>query len=351
MYVHLLDTLSASELQDHVELYYGNGKIDYQGSWKASFTFDEQGNVIEALVYPYDRYTHQYKLAAKDNYFYDDEGKCHTRDYYTYTSSGTWVPSMKFTNIKWFDFHGFDNGDVLFFGQILGLHYNYPLKNKNKFSSFDFWRLDDEPYGLEWIDSVKWEIEPYSYLYEHFSNSHCIAQQQYQNYNEYWDIVRRGGLNWAYSFEIPCPNWDRDPDMFWMHDFTNKYDDRGRRYEYIENQTVYPGLLPDSIFHGTWTYAVDSFTYVGCPVGIDELPLAQRELLIVPNPSNDTVRITAVDDIETITLFAADGRLAHSQAGSGKETMVNLQGLAKGIYVVQARLKNDTVQTGKIVKN
>jgi len=234
---------------------------------------------------------------------------------------------------------------------MLGLYENYPLKNKNKISGFNYWKLNDEPFGLKWIDSIKWEIEPYSYLYEHFSYLHCLAQQRYYSYNEHGDIINRGELNWAGSAMVPCPNIDRDPDVFLMNSFINKYDDHGRRYEYIETQTSYPGLLPDSIFYLTLTFVVDSFTYVGCPVGIDELSVDKHTLLIIPNPSDDTVRITAVDDIATISLYAADGRLAHSQAGSGKETMVNLQGVAKGVYVVQARLKNGAVQTGKVVKN
>jgi len=84
-------------------------------------------------------------------------------------------------------------------------------------------------------------------------------------------------------------------------------------------------------------------------VGIKELPAGNHTLLIVPNPSGETVRITAEDDISTVSFYAADGRLAHSRNGAGKEMNVNIQGLAAGVYVVQARLKNGGVQTGKVV--
>jgi hypothetical protein len=72
-------------------------------------------------------------------------------------------------------------------------------------------------------------------------------------------------------------------------------------------------------------------------------------LLIVPNPSDETVRITATDFIASITLYASDGRLTYSQDGSGKEMTINIQGLAKGVYVVQVQLRNGGVQTGKLV--
>jgi hypothetical protein len=114
---------------------------------------------------------------------------------------------------------------------------------------------------------------------------------------------------------------------------------------------MYQTALMDSLYHLTITYTVDSFTYVVRPVGIEEFSLAQPPLSIVPNPGNETVRITATDAIATITLYASDGRLAYTQEGNGKEMTVNLQGLFKGIYVVQARLRGGGVQTGKVVVN
>ena len=352
VYVHLLDTLSASELQDHVEYYDVYGNI--AEGWKAFFTFDEQGNVTESLVDVYNTSTHQYKPGAKRIYSYDNEGKCHTIDYYLFTS-GTWKLESRFTDMKWFEFHGIDNGDMLLFGRVVGLYTDYPLKNKNKLSSLKYWELNAGTLDLTWIDTIKWKNEPYSCHYDHYSNVGCIVARWYITYNERLHITSRGSLTYNEFYILPC-NPDPEPPFYILDDYINKYDDRQRRYEYVHNQTAYPPSSfaedPTVAEHLTMTYVIDSFTYViRPPVGIDELPLAQSELQIIPNPSNDTVCIKAADDIATITLYAADGRLAHSQAGSGREAMVNLQGVAKGVYVVQVRLKNGGVQTGKVVRN
>ena len=130
--------------------------------------------------------------------------------------------------------------------------------------------------------------------------------------------------------------------------YLNKYDERGRRYEYILTQEILH-YGQDSLHYGPFVYSIDSFTYVGCPVGIDEFSLAQSPLSIVPNPGDEAVRITAADSIATITLYTSDGRLAYTQEGSGKEIILNLQGLAKGVYLVRALLKNGKIQTGKMV--
>jgi hypothetical protein len=111
-----------------------------------------------------------------------------------------------------------------------------------------------------------------------------------------------------------------------------------------------PEEYGDSIIHYNYPTVVDSFNYiVRPPAGTLELPADKHNLLIVPNPSDETVRITAADSIATISFYASDGRLAYSRDGAGKEMTVNIQGLAAGVYVVQARLKNGGVQAGKVV--
>jgi len=348
IYVHLLDTATVSEFQDHVEYFDGSGRL-FQG-WKAFLTFEDHDNVSEAIVEIYDISTNQYKVDGKYTYLYNEEGKCHTYNYYAYTSSGTWQLEHKLTDLKWFEFHGFDNGDVLFFGKPIGMYDNeYSPKNKNKLSNLEFWGLYGNDIGLVWIDTIEWEIKPFSCHYFHYSNVKCIVQHYYYDYNEYYHITAKGSLNYDEFYAVPC-HTDPEPASYVIDDFINKYDDRQRHYEYIQNQTVHlASFPPDSIIHLTMSYVIDSFTYVGNQVGNYELPLDKHALLIVPNPRDETVRITATDDIAIITLYASDGRLAYSQDGSEKEIIVNLHGLSKGVYIVQARLKNGGIQTGKVV--
>jgi len=347
IYVHLLDTATVSEFQHHIEIFDGNGRLLEGG--KVFLTFDDKGNVMEALTELYDIATNQYKVSFKHTYLYDDEGKCHTRNEYSYTASGTWRIEFKLTNIKWFDHHGFDNGDLYFFGTLTGLYEGYSPKNKNKVSSLEVWRLYGNTLGLTWIDTIKWETEPFSYHFDHYSRVNCIVARWEYACNEHFHTTALNDWTYDNFYVLPCDP-DPVPARYVLNDFINKYDDRGRRYEYIQNQTVHLSSFPhDSILHLTMTYIIDSFTYVLRPVATVELPEDKRTLLIVPNPSGETVRITAGDDITTVSFYASDGRLAYSRNGTGKEMNVNIQGLAKGVYVVQARLRNGTVQTGKVV--
>ena len=338
-YVHLLDTATVSEFQDHIEIFDRNGNI-IMGQ-KASLTFDSQGNVSEAVAEIYDTDTKQYKISLKYVYWYDNNGKCITRNGYYYTDSGTWHLLTKLTDIEWFEFYGFDNGDILFFGKPLGLYSDYSPKNKNKMSNLKFWKLSSSGMELFNIDTIKWTLEPFSAHYlNYWGGNKCLSGHDYYEYNEHHHIIASGRFNYL-------GNCDPIPFDFLTNDYTNKYDARGRRYEYIMHQEDLG--LSDTLYYVDFAYTVDSFTYIVRQVGIDELSLEQPPLSIVPNPSDETVRITAEDFIATITLYTSDGRLAHSQDGSGKEVTINLQGVAKGIYIVQARLKNGKVQTGKMV--
>ena len=179
----------------------------------------------------------------------------------------------------------------------------------------------------------------FSYRYYIGSNK-CLDLHQYYEHNEHHHLTASGQR--MYDFF----NCETTPYEYIKDEYINKYDDRGRRYECIWYNTAFS---EDSLHTAILTYVVDSFTYVVRPVGIDDLFLDNHTLLIVPNPANETVRVTAADSIATISLYASDGRLAHSQEGSRKEAIINLRGLPKGIYIVQARLRGGGVQTGKIV--
>ena len=337
-YAHLLDTATVLGFQDHVEAFNKDGVLT-QGM-KTFFTFDEQGNVSEVVIENYNTATGEYETFGKFVYLYDTDGKCHTREYYAYSAPDTWQLTAKLNEIKWFEFHGFDNGDMLFYGQNSGLYTFYSPKNKNKLAGYKFYPSYNGNLYLHHVATIDWNIDPFSYhSFNHSGYNMCLDGHYYYEYNERYHLTAYGQV--GYNF------WDCDtvPFTYIKDDYINKYDNRGRRYEYIQNQEV----LNDSLFYLTHIYAVDSFTYVVNTVNEQELELEKHTLLIVPNPSNETVRITAADDIATITLYASDGRLAYSRDGAGKEMTVNTQGLATGVYVVQVRLRNGGVQTGKVV--
>jgi len=257
-YVHLLDTLSVSEFQDRVVIFDGDGNI--KQSRETVLLFDDNGNVKEAISDCFDTGNGQYKL--KFVYSYDHEGKCYQR-YCYFDTSGTWQYSTKLTNIKWFEYYGFDNGDMLFHGQPQGLYQYYSPKNKNKMSSLKYWTsYGNGAHYLESVDTIKWNLYPFAshfFQYSGYSYKMCVWMHQYYDYNEHYHITSNQRL--LYDF------WDCDtiPYDYVGDDFSYKYDERGRMYEYTRYNFSYPDH--DTLHYVTLTYTVDSFTYVLRPGG------------------------------------------------------------------------------------
>jgi hypothetical protein len=211
-------------------------------------------------------------------------------------------------------------------------------------SSINLWwkRLNGSMY-LASLDTMKWNLEPFSrHYFSYMGYNRCLSIHYGLEYDEHYHLtsgVDLGGGRITKK-KISCG--------YIINDYINKYDDRGRWYEYTVTQDAF---IIDTLYHAKRTFIVDSFTYVVRPVNIEEFQIDKHTLLIVPNPGNETVRITATDSIATLNLYASDGRLAYTQEGNGKEMIVNLHGLSKSIYIVHARLKNGGVQTGKVVVN
>ena len=91
--------------------------------------------------------------------------------------------------------------------------------------------------------------------------------------------------------------------------------------------------------------------YVGFTVGIEQLTMDNGQLKIAPNPTSGAITISAASEIEQLQIFDITGRLVHSQTPANKEVVFDTGILAKGVYLVQALLRDGEVQRGKIVKN
>ena len=308
--------------------------------------FDEHKNVINVYkqVYTLGDEIRRYN----SEYFYNENNVCYEEHYYRIEEDDRVLLDKIYW--EWEEFQGFLNGDVLYF--IIGEYPNFRRPNKpatmtvyrSEGGNFDFyctesylWNIDGNN-SAERTDYMKWGDSIYrsSYLaiyYDEQGNTTGDAQ------------------TWMY---IPYKYGNyHDTSLFIKHTNINYYDERNCFYKYDFHQIFFNDEANygsrDDVF--LWTYVVDSFTYVLKKVNIDELlDKSSAELKIVPNPANETVRITAVDSIATITFYTTEGRLAYTQNGSGKEMIMNLHGLSQGIYLVQARLKDGGVQTGKVVK-
>jgi hypothetical protein len=344
-YIHQLDTACVSEFQDCIERFDGDG--NQTSGQKATLTFDEQGNVSESMQFSYNGETNSYQESTKTAYFYDEDNICYELHTY-HLKNEQWQLHGKRTDMKWKEFYGFDNGDVLFFNREHGVYPDSSPKNKNKIIFANNWADENffTNYPPLWENNsyvkFEWGNNPFyvvdsSFL---FPPVWCLAVSNYYYLDEHGNWLKRA---WRYYDYYTCST-DSVLDLF--HDFTNFYDSRGRLYQYKYRQEL---LMYDTT-HITWTsYAIDSFTYVLRPVNIDELQKSEQTLTIIPNPGSDTVKIIASDNMNHISLYASDGRMVLDRSVFGKEAIINISHLTKGIYVVRATLQNGAVQNGKLV--
>jgi len=85
-------------------------------------------------------------------------------------------------------------------------------------------------------------------------------------------------------------------------------------------------------------------------VAISELsPSNKHSLIIAPNPVSGIVTISATAEIEQLNIFDVMGRLVKSQSPANRQVIFDTGVLPKGVYLVQVRLKDGGVQTGKII--
>jgi len=99
------------------------------------------------------------------------------------------------------------------------------------------------------------------------------------------------------------------------------------------------------------TEDVELVAHFEVAVGIGELTIENGELKIYPNPASDIVTISATTEIEQLHIFDLTGRLINSQLPANSQVVFDTGVLPKGIYLVQVRLKDGGVQTGKVVVN
>jgi len=86
-------------------------------------------------------------------------------------------------------------------------------------------------------------------------------------------------------------------------------------------------------------------------VGIDESGNTERPLSIYPNPASDFVNIPVTGSSEVIIISDLMGREVLKMNTSGNEILhVDLRLLTEGLYIITVTLGNDTVLTGKLLK-
>lgn len=127
----------------------------------------------------------------------------------------------------------------------------------------------------------------------------------------------------------------------------------GERYLIIGN-FLQDHLLNQSVVNPTgydmsYVY-IDDVSLIPCSsVGINEWNNAEH-LLIFPNPVNELLNISSEKTIEHYELMDATGKLILSKQVNNSQLNINIETLAKGLYLVKIKTK-DAVYTKRIIKD
>lgn len=115
----------------------------------------------------------------------------------------------------------------------------------------------------------------------------------------------------------------------------------------------------DSIYYSEWS---DSISIYNCntgtggggdepdPEGIDEVGAMAQFTYLIPNPATDQLQIACGFQMKQVELYDAQGRRVMQQAVDGVTTMVNLEGLDAGTYIVLIRTQQGQLITKRLVK-
>ncbi len=76
-------------------------------------------------------------------------------------------------------------------------------------------------------------------------------------------------------------------------------------------------------------------TNTGNPTGINDLPNDNLEIQFYPNPSTDAINIKAIDKMETLNVYAEDGKLIYNRNINSDNYLLNISSFETGIYFVE----------------
>ncbi len=126
------------------------------------------------------------------------------------------------------------------------------------------------------------------------------------------------------------------------------------KFQYVKDQNANSGSdcawIDNIVLPGTGILAPeDTTSYFPLETSIKENPAVS--VLVYPNPAQEKVYVTGNSAINTITIYDINGRTVASLTGKGEETVeVDLNGFAKGFYLLKIQHANQTEVVKKLIK-
>jgi len=312
--------------------------------------YNESGVVTFNTIQEWDGQTGKYEMWGKNEYFYDEDG-IHSETYIYRPNADDWELRYKQADFQYIEWYPNSHPGILI--DVLDGPEAVPLSGRRaKEKSYTGWELNNndewEQYHIrkyEWdINGTKSHIDTVFFFFNGIQYPYRMTGHLYDergNYTQRWtehfslsDIY--GNVELLYVNKL-CFNITYHP----LYDEPEIDDEWQLIYRY--NTQCW-----DSSFIARRKYI--DWRDVSIPVSITESESSIATILsIAPNPASGIVTISATAEIEQLNIFDITGRLMSSQTPANKQVVFDTGVLPKGIYLVQARLKDCRVQTGKVV--
>ncbi|MCL2511238.1 MAG: T9SS type A sorting domain-containing protein [Bacteroidales bacterium] len=306
---------------------YGGDTWDMTNFYYCYQTYDLHGFIDTLYV------TLNGTIRKKITFIYDEQGRCMQMNFYINNGNDNWF-KIVYSDITWTEWHGNYYNDIA----VIGGELLTPYK-RNKINSY---YVDDREtffyfYQKQWdINGTRSNSDTTWYIID---SERYYATINDHVYNEYGDHIK--SVQTHYS----RPDENNEQEMEYSgicHKIT--YDET---YGMTSHMT-YIVNLRDSKIDSTFFYG---FKYTEfATVSIVEHPQPSKQTLsIYPNPASGAVIIAATAEIEQLRVFDITGRLVSDQSPASRQIVFDTGVLPNGIYLVQARLRDGRVQTGKLV--
>jgi hypothetical protein len=102
------------------------------------------------------------------------------------------------------------------------------------------------------------------------------------------------------------------------------------------------------ILSGTENFFIAKYNCNGEPVTTNEIQ-NQETIILFPNPTSSTFKITSTDKIETMKLYNILGELLITEKINNTQSTINISQFSKGIYFVEIKTEKGIVRK-KVVK-
>jgi len=294
---------------------------------RSEHTYNEFGNVVQGKILYYHSDIHQWVNDSKTDYFLinDTTGEFNAYDVYFWRNS-RWENGEKWTDVVYHNWHGWPRYQYELEYVILQVwydnHWYYAKKDSISYYPqggsllYQNWWDEENQY---WYNGIRVRDE-----YNDHNFRKIISKEKWRNGN--WDTL------WAdrYTFEYLNPD-------FWKVMNYEEYDTAINKWK-----PAYKHVFSEFIYYVLNTSEVKQTE-------------GSTGLLIIPNPSKNTLLIKLkdkADRISTIKVYNMAGReVLKRKSGIGiKQKRLDITFLKSGTYIINVQTEKRKILSGKFIK-